>query len=182
MHALAREQPTMNLGELFKHPAGQALWRRYGLLEAGVEAMGLTTWPRRVMHDAYSAEEVVAALQARHRAGKSLGGRARRGCAPTPRDHASLQAAGCGARRRRSPATSRQALVDAQVAHAQGSLVRLRTSGAFGRDPVAGAQHQDSLASDQPVGNNSAAPEMWNVSSRRISSAARSSDNACSRE
>lgn len=69
---LAREQPTMNFGELYKHPDGQALWRRFGSIEAGLRAASLSDWPVRVLHDAYTAEEVIAVLKARHRTGKSL--------------------------------------------------------------------------------------------------------------
>jgi hypothetical protein len=69
---LAREEPTMNFGELHKHPDGQALWRRFGSIEASLRAAGLTEWPVRVLHDAYTAEEVIATLKARHRTGKSL--------------------------------------------------------------------------------------------------------------
>jgi hypothetical protein len=72
MRDLAREQPTMNVGELHKHPDGQALARRYGTLDAGLEVAGLTDWPVRLLHDVYSTEEVIAALRARHRAGKKL--------------------------------------------------------------------------------------------------------------
>jgi len=72
MRELAREQPTMNFGQLYKHPDGQALWRRFGSLEAGLEAAGLTEWPVRILHDAYTTEEVIAALKARRREGKSL--------------------------------------------------------------------------------------------------------------
>ena len=69
---LAREQPTMNFGQLHRHPDGQALWRRFGSIEAGLSTAGLTKWPSRVLHDAYTPEEVVAALKERHRTGKSL--------------------------------------------------------------------------------------------------------------
>jgi hypothetical protein len=69
---LAREQPAMNFGDLHKHPDGQALSRRFGSLETGLRAAELTEWPVRVVHDSYTKEEVIAALEARHRAGKSL--------------------------------------------------------------------------------------------------------------
>ncbi|MBV8756320.1 MAG: hypothetical protein JO257_03530 [Deltaproteobacteria bacterium] len=69
---LAREEPSMNFGQLHSHPDGQALHRRFGSIEAGLKAAGLTKWPVRVLHGAITKEEVIAALKARHRAGKSL--------------------------------------------------------------------------------------------------------------
>ena len=69
---LALEQPTMYLGRLHHHPDGQALCRRFGSIEAGLEAAGLTEWPVRMIQEPYTKEEVLAALKARHRAGESL--------------------------------------------------------------------------------------------------------------
>jgi len=72
IRALAREYPRMNFGELYRHPDGQALMRRFSSIEEAVERAGVTGWPIRVMHDAYSEEEVIRALKVRHRAGKRL--------------------------------------------------------------------------------------------------------------
>ncbi|MGE0551757.1 MAG: hypothetical protein AB7O24_30245 [Kofleriaceae bacterium] len=72
IHTLARQRPTMNHGELHRHPDGQALWRRYGSIEAGLTAAGLTAWPIQIMHEALSRTQVIKALKARHRAHKSL--------------------------------------------------------------------------------------------------------------
>jgi hypothetical protein len=69
---LAREQPAMNAGELHRHPDGLALLRRFGSIEAGLSAAGVIDWPVRLLHDAYTTDEVIAALRARHRNGKSL--------------------------------------------------------------------------------------------------------------
>lgn len=72
IHELAQTHPDMTWGELHEHPDGQAMWRRYGTIAAAVEAAGVFGWPIRVMHAAYTEEEVIRALKARHRAGKRL--------------------------------------------------------------------------------------------------------------
>ncbi len=69
---LSRAQPAMTRGELSAHPDGQVLWRRYGSMETGLAAVGLTDWPQRVLRAASSEREVVAALRKRRREGKSL--------------------------------------------------------------------------------------------------------------
>jgi hypothetical protein len=76
LRALARTEPTMTRGKLRTHEVGVAAIRRYGSLEAALEAAGVVHWPQRGrtkrMPPKWTAESVTAELRARHKAGKSM--------------------------------------------------------------------------------------------------------------
>lgn len=72
IHELSRKFPAMTFGELHDLPDGQAMWRMFGSIDEAMRRAGLTSWPVRVNRDAYTTDETISALKARHRARKTL--------------------------------------------------------------------------------------------------------------
>jgi hypothetical protein len=53
----------MSFGELYSHPDGQAIMRRFPSIAAAVERAGVHGWPLRHVHDVLSRDDVIRALR-----------------------------------------------------------------------------------------------------------------------
>ena len=72
MRALAREQPEMHMAAFHKVGLARAIKRSFGTIEAAAAAAGLPGWPRRLNFSLPSPNELLVALQARHRRGEPM--------------------------------------------------------------------------------------------------------------
>lgn len=72
LRKLMREFPNMKMAEFGARNVAEALKRRHGSLQAGLRALGIEGWPRQRNFPLPSREEVVAAIQERHRRGDSM--------------------------------------------------------------------------------------------------------------
>ncbi len=68
---LAKRKPRFTAGELSHLPWREALVQHFGSLEVAVQRAGIQDWPMRLREAALSRKDVIAALRARRRAGKS---------------------------------------------------------------------------------------------------------------
>lgn len=74
LRALAKEQPHATLADLWDHRANEAWIREFGSIEAAARAAGLDGWPLRKLGPLLARKQVMSALRARYREGRSLHG------------------------------------------------------------------------------------------------------------
>ncbi len=72
LRRLSRQQRSMTVRELRRSGLGKAAAERYGTLEEALKAARVRGWPTSVYSHLLSHEEVVAEVQRRHRARKSM--------------------------------------------------------------------------------------------------------------
>ncbi len=72
LRKLAASRPDMTAAELKRHRYSDAMVRLFGSVKRALARAGLSRWPRRVFQQRLSRREVIAALKARHRSGKSV--------------------------------------------------------------------------------------------------------------
>lgn len=72
LRRLVREFPNMRMAEFGARNVAEAMKRRYGSLHAGLRALGIEGWPLQRNFPLPSREEVVVAIQERHRRGESM--------------------------------------------------------------------------------------------------------------
>lgn len=72
LRRLSRQERSMTIRELRRSGLGKAATERFGTLDAALKAARVRGWPTSLYSHLLSHDEVVAEVQRRHRAGKSM--------------------------------------------------------------------------------------------------------------